>query len=684
MRTLLAAAASLAFLSPVFAEPPPPTSAVIRNVTIIDVEAGRALPPTDVYLSDGRITAIGQPPADEPAATIDGAGLFLIPGLFDAHVHYVHPETYGPLMIANGVTFVRDLGGFTEPTIALRDQLNRGEILGPRMICTGAIIDGKEPIWPFSEECATPEQAREAVRKLKDAGVDQIKVYSKLQPDVYRAAIDETHKLGLKAVGHIPMACTVDDAVAAGQDCVEHLSRFETIVTKLLPDAADTRARGTWGELRAFAHLDRVDPDALRKHLEAVAAAGVVQCPTIVVLAGIGSMADGGAGGEGANPAEHPLLKYTPTDLRSFWETASYKNWAEQAAMVVAPMQRLTRGLHDAGATLMIGTDLANAYVFAGFSVHREMELWAEAGIPAPDILRAATITPARFCGVDADYGSVAPGKAASLVLLEANPLEDIRNCAKIREVFLDGRRFDRAALDALLAGVEKQVADAASSAGTVVKLELPGEVVARGSFVAKFGPYDAGGEEFLITRTADGYHLMAHNKPSGGFQKPSVITIHAGPDFVIRSCEFKELTDPPTGATYTIEGNTFTATPTKGQPQTLEAPPGSMFTTVSYATDFFLLGAMALEPGQSTTFTTVGFGFAQPAWRMGTAEAELTRHDDVEIEHAGAKVTARRYTSVTKTPMGPFRGETFTDAQGVPLKSSLTMPFGTVTMERK
>src|SRR5688572_21401895 len=181
VRTLFPAAAALFTTLAAAAEPPaPPAPVVIRNVTIIDVEAGKALPPADVFLSGDRITAIGQPPAERPETTIDGTGLFLIPGLFDAHVHYVSPESYGPLMIANGVTFVRDLGGFTDQMLELRRQLNTGEILGPRMICTGAIIDGESPVWPFSEECKTEEDARAAVRKLKAAGVDQIKVYSKL------------------------------------------------------------------------------------------------------------------------------------------------------------------------------------------------------------------------------------------------------------------------------------------------------------------------------------------------------------------------------------------------------------------------------------------------------------------------------------------------------------------------
>jgi hypothetical protein len=154
-----------------------------------------------------------------------------------------------------------------------------------------------------------------------------------------------------------------------------------------------------------------------------------------------------------------------------------------------------------------------------------------------------------------------------------------------------------------------------------------------------------------------------------------------------MRSCEFKELTKVPTVATYTAEGNVYTATPAGaggGEPQRLELPEPGLFSTVSTAADFLALQAAGLKPGETRALKTVGFGFAQPAWKLTVTDMDLTRHDDVEIDHAGAKVTARRYTSLIKTPMGVFKGETFTDPQGVPVKSSLVMPFGTVTMERK
>lgn len=677
MRTLIASAILLFSCCAVaVAEPPPPL--IIRNVTVIDVEQGRSEPSRDVVLRDGLIAEL-RPAGSallDGAEVIDATGLYLIPGLFDAHVHYVTPDSFGPLMIANGVTFVRDLGNATDVILSTRDRLNSGELLGPRMICTGAIIDGKDPIWPFSEECDTPEQARAAVRKLKDAGVDQIKVYSKLKPEVYRAAVEEAHALGLKAVGHIPSACTPADAAAVKQDSVEHLSRFEAIIAELAPDKSDARAGGgMFAQLRAWARLDEVDPAALDARLKALADAGVVQCPTIVVLAGIGALADGGA-------ADDPLLRYIPAELRSFWAGGDYKNWAEQAAQMVAPMQKMIARLHAAGVPLMIGTDLANPYVFPGFSVHREMALWAEAGIPAPDILRPATIVPARFCGVGDRYGSIAPGKAASLVLLEADPLADIRNVSKIRAVFFEGAHFDRARLDALLKSVSDAVAAAAPADDAEVVLTLPGEVVARGRYAATFGQFDAGEEEFLITRDADGYHIMAHNQPKGGFAKPSVSTLHVGPDFSFHSASYRELTKASTQVEYSLDGRTFRAAPSGGEPQTLEAPEGALFAPSAYIADFATLLAAGLEPGQTKSLTIVGYGWGQPTWKIGTVPMDLTRHEDTELDRSGVKTPVRRYTSTIKTPMGTFESETWTDLQGVPLKSVLVMPFGTLTVE--
>ena len=671
-------------------EPP----VVIRGVTVVDVVEGKTAPGRTVVIRDGVIESIlggaemVVPP--EGARGIDGAGLYLMPGLFDAHVHYVEPETFGRLMIANGVTFVRETGNVTETILDVRDRLNSGQLLGPRMIATGAIIDGDPPVWPFSEPCDTPEEARAAVRKLHEAGVDQIKVYSRLDREVYLAAAEEARNLGLKVVGHVPLACGIEDAIDAGQSSIEHFSRVEDLIERLAP--GDRHGRGSgFAQMRAWARLGEVDEAALAAELRKLAVAGIVQCPTLVVLAGIGEMAE-----EGADAAEDPLLAYVPTGLRNFWGSDTYKGWARQAGELVEPMQRMLAAMHRAGVPLMIGTDLANPYIFAGFSVHREMALWAEAGIPAADILRAATVGPAVFCGVGDRYGTVVEGKRASLVLVEGNPLEDVSNAAKIRAVVLDGRVFERGDLDQLLEEARGIVAAGEEVKGDEkdgVDLALPGETIARGRYVAKFGQFDAGVEEFHITKDENGYHVKAISRPQGGFQKPCVVTVHAGADLAPVSAEYRELTRQGTAAAYTIvggaEGTRVEAREIGAEgkreeaaPQVVEATGAWMFAGPITAGDFIAIQQLGLEVGQERTVTVVGFGWTQPAWRLGATEATLRRHEDTTVSRGREEVPARRYTGVMKTPMGDFKSQTWTDMRGVVLRSVVVMPFGTVGVE--
>jgi hypothetical protein len=165
-----------------------PVKTAVVGVTVVDVEAGRLVPGQTVVVEGETIRSMGpaaSTPAPAGAEIVDGTGLFVIPGLIDSHIHYIDRETYGYLFIANGVTFVREMGNDTETALALRADLRSGELLGPDMIVTGAILDGDPPVWPFSEKCPTAELGRAAVRKLKERGVDQIKVYSRLPRESY-------------------------------------------------------------------------------------------------------------------------------------------------------------------------------------------------------------------------------------------------------------------------------------------------------------------------------------------------------------------------------------------------------------------------------------------------------------------------------------------------------------------
>ncbi len=650
----------------------------ITHVTVIDVAKGAAVADQTVLIEGQRIARVG-PAAElavpDGAARVDGEGKFLIPGLFDAHVHYIDPESYGKLLIAHGVTFVRDMAGYTEHILALRDQLNRGDVLGPEMIATGAILDGDPPVWPFSEVCRTADEGRAAVKKLAEAGVDQIKVYSILKQEAYTAIVEEAHRLGLKAVGHVPEAVGLDEAIRVRQDSCEHLTGFGRAIAKLVDPATATQPADFATGMRAWAAYPKLDQQVWRGYLGRLRDSGMVQCPTLVVMRGVSRVGDSDAKSD-------PRLKYVSPSMMTFWQSGRYPEMAEGTKAILPHLSAVVGELHKAGVPLMCGTDLANPYVFAGSSLHDEMVLFREAGIPSADVVRSATLVPARFMGVADRHGSIDAGKTASLVLLRANPLDDVSAVRQIAGVFLKGKYFDRAKLDGLLQETAERVRGAVPAEASV-KLELPGEVVLRGRYKATFNTMDAGDEEFLITRDAEGHHLMAHSRPKG-FSVPSVTTLHVGADFSFRSAEWRQQSESPLTARYTLDGSKIRVSAARsGQPadeQTLDWPSDALVSAPAYAMEFVSNNAAVLEVGQTRAFNAVGFGY--PDWHVTVTKFTLTRLDDTELKLGERSRPARRYTAVIETPMGNLNSETWTDERGVTLKSTLKMPFGVVAYE--
>ncbi len=420
----------------------------IANVTVVDVEQGVLIPDQTVVIAGERIVKIApsaQVAAIHGSRLLDGHGLYLMPGLVDAHVHDFDPEVFGRALLANGITLVRDMGQLTAQALELREQANRGEHPWPEMLVTGTILDGNPPQIPeISLGLRTVAEARQAVREQAAAGVDQIKVYADLDLDLLQAIVEEAHGLGLKVVGHVPEAIYLEDAVAAGQDEIEHLHGFDKVVGKLLGQPI-TLMHGVQGvDARYWLRMAEVDRAALQIMLRRVAAAGVAVCPTVVVF-------KMGVHFQTAIAGEHDGREYISPGIRAVWRD----KWGSQGdipAPIWQGMAAFVRELHAAGVTLLVGTDLLVPGVIPGFAVHEEMAIWQDAGIPAADVLRSATILPARSMGLDERLGTVAEGKLASLVLTRANPLEDIRNAQQVEAVFLRGKYFDRAGLDQLLA----------------------------------------------------------------------------------------------------------------------------------------------------------------------------------------------------------------------------------------
>ena len=419
----------------------------IKDVAVIDVKKGIAIPNQTVIIVNDQITKIGkQVKVDIPrgATIIDGHGLYLMPGLVDAHVHYFDAPVFGRLMIANGILLVRDTGMPNEYILPLRDKLNRGETLGPELITTGAILDGDPPIIPsISVGIKTPEQGRAEVRKQAAAGVDMIKTYSRLDKDVFLAIMDEAKKQNLKVVSHLPESIYIEDAATAGLGSSEHFNGFEKVIAKLLGEPVNLTFKGQAYDAGYFQQLGEVNPQELLKVYERIRASGVTLCPTVVTFKTLTNI-DTYWGGS------FPRNEYISPSVTDLWKSL----WTQQGNLpdfIWQNWMRMVIDLNKTGVPLMIGTDLMLPGIIPGYSTHEEMVIWQEAGIPPADILRSATIVPAQFMDLDDRLGSVSEGKTASMVLVRANPLEDINNAQQIESVFLRGQYFSREDLDRML-----------------------------------------------------------------------------------------------------------------------------------------------------------------------------------------------------------------------------------------
>jgi imidazolonepropionase-like amidohydrolase len=442
----------------------PSAQIAITHVTVINPGTSSVQPDTTVVIIGDRITAVSGaahflPPKN--ARVIDGTGRYLIPGLWDMHVHSAFGDWFPggreiilPLFVANGVTGVRDMGGDVPVLFAWRKQIAAGEIVGPRMVISGPMLDALLPDgklrFPSSVAVSTPESAVAAVDSLKAQGVDFIKVQSVISHDAYLAAAVEAHKQGLPIVGHVPDKVRITEAIAAGQKSIEHLmGSFEGCSTE-----EDKFISGE-GDLKLLlATYDQKRCDAL---IGLLAKSQTWQVPTLAWQRG-GTFLD-------QRDLQHqPLDKYVP----AYWREVTWRRFTEEMmpGLLHDPLalrqEYFARNLqmvgaqHRAGVPFLAGTDAApGVYIMPGFSLHDELANFVEAGFTPMESLQTATSNPAKFLGTESTSGSIEPGKIADLVLLRANPLDDIHNTQKIDAVIANGRLFDRAALDGLLAQVE-------------------------------------------------------------------------------------------------------------------------------------------------------------------------------------------------------------------------------------
>ena len=463
---LLLLTSSLLLLAPFIGAQtnPPAAPIVITHVTIINPGASSAQPDATVFIEGDHVTSVligAQVKLPASARILDGHNKFLLPGLWDMHVHSAFGDWFPggrdvilPLFIANGVTGVRDMGGDLPALFAWRKQIAAGVIVGPRMIISGPMLDALLPDgklrFPSSVAVTTPASAAAAVDSLKAQGVDFIKVQSVISHDSYLAAAAEAHIVGLPIVGHVPDKVRIAEVIAAGQKSIEHLmGSFEGCSTE-----EDKFISGQGSLKLLLSTQNQKKCDALAAEL---ARTQTWECPTLAWQRG-GEFLD-------QRDLKHdPLDRYVP----AYWRDVTWRRFTEEMMPDLRkdplPLRqeyfagnlKMVGMQHRAGVPFLAGTDSApGVYILPGFSLHDELANFVEAGFSPMEALQTATSNPAKFLGTKTASGSIAPGKVADMVLLNANPLDDIRNTQKIEAVITYGRLFDRAALDALLAKVE-------------------------------------------------------------------------------------------------------------------------------------------------------------------------------------------------------------------------------------
>lgn len=447
----------------------------ITHVTLIDGTGAAPRPDVTVLLEGARIALVAPSSTTvipSGARTVDGSGKFLIPGLADMHVHLTGAgEPDGsrkfllPLLLANGITTVRDMGGYLDSLVPLRQEIRDGKRDAPQIFFAGPYLDGSPPSFQPSLVVSTTEDADKDVHELIQRGVDFIKVQSVLTRDAYLSIAAACKREHIPFAGHVPDRVTAAEASDAGQRSIEHLTgvlracsrnekhlmreQFHVSRRKRTPAQRESR------QLHWQRELLRTQSEKFTSALlEEFAHNQTWQVPTLITLRNVAFPTPA------LNLPADPRTQFIPRHVLDGWKTehahelqASQDEFAIRQAILDRSIAVVGK-MNAAGVHILAGTDTAAPFVFPGTSLHEELALLVQAGLTPMQALQAATRGPAEFLGKIEEQGTIESGKSADLVLLDANPLDDIHNAQKIRAVVLRGKLFDRAVLDKWLAQV--------------------------------------------------------------------------------------------------------------------------------------------------------------------------------------------------------------------------------------
>jgi imidazolonepropionase-like amidohydrolase len=424
----------------------------ITHATVVNTVTGALEPDRTVVIEGNRIQRVtsSKNAATPKGTVIDAHGQYLIPGLWDMHTHVFFGSTAKdgddlilPLLLANGITGVRDMGSELDSVLHARDEIAAHREQGPRMIVSGPMLDGPKSTYKAAIAISTPEDGRKAVDMLKARGADFVKVQSGVPRDAYFAIAEEAKKVGIPFEGHVPDAIRASEAVTAGQRTFEHLiGIFEA--------SSPDETKYLTGKKTVGMFLETYDPKLEAKIISLLAAKQVWQCPTLYWERGQWLV-------DAIDYTKDPDLAYSghtwvtnqwPRSQKSILRTLDTDPLPVREKFVEHELG-IVRRLHAANVPFLAGTDTpAGVDVIPGISLHLELQRFVAAGFTPLEALQTATLNPAKFYGRTKDFGTVEPGRIADLVLLQKNPLSDIANTRTVTAVIADGRYLSHQQLD--------------------------------------------------------------------------------------------------------------------------------------------------------------------------------------------------------------------------------------------
>lgn len=431
---------------------------LIKNINVIGIKTGNIRYSVDVVICQDKICKIVASQKRnnyEAQQTIDGTGKYLIPGLWDMHTHtWGSYKDFFSLFLANGVTGIREMFGNLIEVKKIKAGMNNGTIEGPMMISSGAIIDGKPATWWTTSDVAeTPEQGREIVRKQKENGAEFIKVYFNVQKDVYLAIADESKKLNLPVVGHLPNRVSIDEAVKAGHKSFEHFYNILEFYSdqKGLSEIEERRKERFVGD-RFYERLDygnkTFDSTKSNDAITILKNDNVWICPTYTVHKGFMRDYDPSYTDDKrlAFMSENTVTRWMANKKKPLTEK-QIQNWNADK-LWYERVVRESKKYKEKGVKFLAGTDAPNFFCYPGFSIHEELEIFVnEAGFSPLEALQTATLNPAEFFGLENQLGAVEENKVANLVVLDKNPLENIANTKTIDGIILRGKYISKSNL---------------------------------------------------------------------------------------------------------------------------------------------------------------------------------------------------------------------------------------------